>query len=63
KDLTGLNSIDFLISVHYEEKHKKVLQEKLQKNKYKLRILKDGQGLLINGEEIIWIGTEEEVIL
>jgi len=48
KFLTWLNIVDFLIFVHYRPEYNKVLKDKIKNNKYKVRILKDWQAIMIN---------------
>ena len=41
KDLTGLNYVPFLMSVHYDPKNKKILIDAIKNTKYQVKILND----------------------
>lgn len=62
-DITGLNLVPFLVSVHYSPEYKEILKERIMKSKYPVRILTDEQGLLIQDEKVVFLGTEPEIIL
>lgn len=47
EDLSWLGFIDFLIFVQYRPEYNKVLKNKIRNNKYKVKILKYGQTLMI----------------
>ncbi len=63
KDLSWLGFIDFLIFVHYKPEYDTVLKNKIRKNKYKVKILKDGQALMIKWDDIQFIGEWTEINL
>ncbi len=63
KDLTALNLVPFLISVHYSLENKELLQEKIPQSKYSVKILTDKQALLIKDDEVKLIGEGEEIVL
>lgn len=60
-DLTALNLVPFLLSVHYKPEHKDVLKEVISKTEYPVRILTDDQALLIQDEKVKLVGTGEEI--
>lgn len=62
-DLSGLNLIPFLLSVHYEPKYKNVLREEIAKSKFQVKILTDEQALLIKGDDVTLVGKGPEIIL
>lgn len=62
-DLTALNLVPFLLSVHYKPKYKDVLKEAITKTKYPVRILTDDQALLIRNGEVKLVGKGEEIKL
>jgi len=62
-DLTALNLVPFLISVHYRPKYKGILKEAVAKAKYPVRILTDDQALLIRNGEVKLVGKREEINL
>ena len=61
EDLTGLNFIDFMITVHYDEKYKNVIKKGSENLEYPLRIIKDGQALLIQDNKVTLLGDKEEI--
>jgi dipeptidase E len=60
KDLSAMNLVNFLVIAHYEEGLREIIERKLPNLKYPLRILKDGQALLIKDNKIIFFGEEKE---
>jgi len=62
-DLTALNLVPFLLKVHYKPEQKEFLQEKIKQTKYPVRILKDGQALLVKNSEVKLIGEGNEIII
>lgn len=63
KDLSALNLVPFLLTVHYKSKHRELLRRVIRKSKYPVRILTDEQALLIKGDEVTLIGKGNEVKL
>ncbi|MBU3897143.1 MAG: Type 1 glutamine amidotransferase-like domain-containing protein [Nanoarchaeota archaeon] len=55
-DFTGLNLTDIVISPHYKEAEKEIIEEFRKKLKYKIIPLTDNQALLILNNEISLIG-------
>jgi len=58
-DLSALNLVPFLLSVHYVDEYKGILKEAISKTKYKVRILTDEQAIFVINDEIKFIGGEE----
>lgn len=62
-DLTGLNLVPFLLTVHYNrEKYREVLAEKIPTANYPVRILTDDQALLVRDGEATLVGDGPEVL-
>ena len=62
-DFTALNHVPFLIKVHYKDKQEEKVKGKIKTLKYPLRILRDGQGILVEDNKYTFLGDGEEVIL
>lgn len=62
-DFTALNYVPFALKVHYKDESKELTREKIKDLKYPLRILRDGQGILVEDNKYTFMGDEEEVIL
>ncbi len=62
-DFTALNYVPFVLKVHYKDEMKSLVKENMKNLKYPLRILKDGQGIIIKDSTYSFIGDGEEVIL
>ncbi len=60
-DFKALSYIPFVLKVHYRDEQKESVKEKMKTLKYPLRILKDGQGFLVENGKITFVGDEEEV--
>lgn len=60
-DLTALNLVPFLLSVHYKPEYKEILKEAVAKTKYPVRILTDDQALLIQNDKVKLVGKGEEI--
>lgn len=61
KDLSALNLVPFLLSVHYKPEYKEILEKETPKAKYPVRILNDDQAILIQGDEARLVGKGEEI--
>ena len=46
-DFTALNYVPFVLKVHYKDEQELKVREKMKTLKYPLRILRDGQGILV----------------
>jgi dipeptidase E len=62
-ELEALNFVPFLIKCHYTDQNEKEYQEKLKTLKYPLRIMRDGQGILVEDGKYTFVGDREEVKL
>ncbi len=62
-DFTALNYVPFVLKVHYTDEQKDLVQEKMKELKHPLRILRDGQGILVEDNKYTFLGDGEEVVL
>ena len=62
-DFTSLNYVPFVLKVHYKDEQKEEVKEGIQTLKYPIRILKDGQGILVEDGKYTFMGDEEEIKL
>jgi len=60
-DFSGLNYVPFVLKVHYKNEAKEPVKEKIKTLKYPLRILRDGQGILVENNQYTFFGDEAEV--
>lgn len=60
-DLSALNLVPFLLSVHYKPEYEEILQREIPKAKYPVRILTDDQAILIQGDKVELVGKGEEI--
>lgn len=60
-DLTGLGFVDFLVTVHFKNEHLDSIREGMKNSEYELRILKDGQALLIENENVTLLGNQNSL--
>lgn len=66
KNLKGLNLVPFDIFVHYQPEWAETIKQQIKnprKRAKKLKILTDGQAILVQGKEVDLIGEGEAVIL
>lgn len=61
KDLTALNFVPFLMTVHYEPKYKPILEKEIPNASYPVKILRDNQALLIKNGKVKLVGKGKEV--
>lgn len=59
-DLTGLNLVPFLLSVHYKPEYAEILKREIPAAKYPVRILTDEQAILIKDDDAIFVGKGSE---
>ena len=52
-DFVALNYVPFVLKVHYKDEAENLVKEKMKTLKYPLRILQDGQGILVENDKII----------
>ncbi|KKT44477.1 MAG: Peptidase (Peptidase family S51) [Parcubacteria group bacterium GW2011_GWA2_44_15] len=62
-DLTAMNLVPFLLTVHYKPEYRELLKEKISQAVYPVKILTDKQALLIKDGKVELIGNGEEVVL
>lgn len=62
-DFTALNLVPFVLKVHYKDEDKDLLKEKIKNFKYPIRILRDGQGIIVEDGKFTFVGDGEEVIM
>jgi dipeptidase E len=58
-DFTALNYVPFILKVHYKDESENLLREKMKTAKYPLRILRDGQGILVQDDKYTFFGGDE----
>jgi dipeptidase E len=64
EDLTGMNLVPFLLSVHYNrEKYREVLAEKIPTASHPVRILTDDQAFLVKDGDVVLLGEGPEVLV
>lgn len=61
-DFSALNYVPFVLKVHYKDEAENLVKEKMTTLKYPLRILRDGQGILVENDEAKFYGEQAEVI-
>ena|SRR3989344_9401213 len=60
-DFSALNYVSFVLKVHYKDEAENLVKEKMKTLKYPLRILRDGQGILVEDNKNTFFGDELEV--
>lgn len=63
EDLSGLNYVPFLLKVHYTDDMRESVEEKIKNLNHPLRILRDGQGILVENNIYSFKGQGDEVQL
>lgn len=58
-DLTGLGFVSFLMTVHYKDDYLESIKKGMEKAMHNIKILKDGQALLVNDDEVELLGDQE----
>ncbi len=61
KSLKGMNLVPFIMRVHFKPEMKAEIIKGLRRTKYPLRILKDGQALLVEGKQVKLVGLPGEI--
>lgn len=61
KDLTALNLVPFLLSVHYQPKYRSVLKKEISNASYPTRILADNQAFLVKNGRVKLVGRGREI--
>lgn len=62
-DFTSLGLVPFVLKAHYKDEQAEKMREKLKTLKYPIRILRDGQGIIVDDGNYKFMGDGEEVIL
>ncbi len=62
-DITGLNHVPFVLKVHYKDEQEELVRKGTEVLKYPIRILRDGQGILVEDDKFTFVGDEPEVRL
>lgn len=62
-DFTALNYVPFVLKVHYKDEAEKKVREKMKTLKCPLRILRDGQGILVEDGRCVFVGDGKETEL
>jgi hypothetical protein len=52
--------VPFVLKVHYKDESESLVREKMKTLKYPLRILRDGQGIVVDDNGYSFVGGEEE---
>lgn len=60
-DFSALNYVPFVLKVHYKDEMENLIKEKMKTLKYPLRILRDGQGILVENDKYTFFGDGEEI--
>ena len=63
KDLTALNLVPFLLSVHYTPEYKEILKKEISSSKYPVKILTDDQAILVRDNKVELVGKGPEIRL
>jgi len=61
-DFSALNYVPFVLKVHYKDEMENTVKEKVKTLKYPLRILRDGQGILVENGEYKFFGDKEIIL-
>ena len=62
-DLTALGQVPFLLTVHYTDNEGVFIREKIKTASCPVRVLRDGQGLFVEGHRVTFVGGDTEVVL
>jgi len=63
KNLKGLNLVPFLITAHFKEKYRKIIEAAAKKTKRTIIALTDRQAILVKGKKIKIIGPGKKIVL
>lgn len=61
-DFTAMNLVPFLVTAHYTPEYRELLQEKISHCQYPVKILADGQALLVQDSRVKFVGEDKEII-
>ncbi|MDH4330536.1 MAG: Type 1 glutamine amidotransferase-like domain-containing protein [Candidatus Moranbacteria bacterium] len=62
-DFSAINLVSFLAFAHYADDMKSIIQEKISKSKYPVKIIRDDQAILVEDDKVTFVGEGEEVEL
>lgn len=62
-DLTAMSLVPFLVTAHYSPELKELLEDKIKTASHPVKILTDGQAILVKNGEAQLIGAGEEIVL
>lgn len=62
-DLTAMNLVPFLITVHYQPEYRELIKESARGAEYPVRVLTDDQAFLVKDNEVRLVGKGDEIIL
>ena len=62
-DFNALNLVPFVLKVHYRDEMKDQVKEGVKTLKCPIRILQDGQGIIVEDDNYTFMGDGDEVIL
>ena len=63
KDLTALNFVPFLMSVHYIEDYRDIVKREMKNTEYEVKVLNDKQALLVTDDHVELVGDKREIIV
>lgn len=62
-DLRAMRLVPFLLTVHYRPEYREILKEEISETSYPVKILTDGQALLVQDDVVTLCGSDQEIIL
>ncbi|NTW45889.1 MAG: type 1 glutamine amidotransferase-like domain-containing protein [Candidatus Moranbacteria bacterium] len=62
-DFTALNYVPFVLKVHYKDEMQESVREKMKTAHHPLRLLREGQGILVDNGVETFVGDGEETVL
>ena len=62
-DFTALGYVPFLLKAHYKDAAEAEVREKMKALRYPLRLMRDGQGILVEDGKYTFLGDGEEMVL
>jgi len=63
EDLTALNLVPFLLSVHYILEYKEIIKKGISSSKYPVKMLTDDQAILVRDNKVELVGKGSEIRL
>jgi len=62
EDLTALGLVPFLLKAHYTDDMEELMRERITQSRFPVRILRDGQGIFVDGDQYRFVGEGKEVV-